>query len=154
MTVLCKTPNSYKEGAYGVVFFDAQGYAYKVFKRRTNVSDDHVKAVFQSEIDALSIASQSKNLKTFVPDFFGPIKCENVFDAAGKDISHEFYLSFAYKMKKIDGEFLKTGLKDEALNAAFNAEGIFHTIDASVLYENGAIKCVVDIATQEHELWH
>ncbi len=154
MTALHKRPGMYGEGAYGIVFFDEQGYAIKIFKRRTDVSEEHLKEVFQSEVDAYTIACQHQELRTLVPEFFGKTQCEQVFDATGNDISHEFHLSLAYKMKKVDGTFIKCGLQDDDLKRAFNDAGIRHTIDASILFEGETVKCVVDIATQEHELWH
>lgn len=153
MSVLHKLPGNHKEGAYGVVFFDEQGYATKIFKQRTDASKEHLQAVFQSEVEAYTIASCSNELRAFVPEFFGATQCDRVLDATGNDITHEFHLSLAYKMKKIEGEFRKCGLHGDPLNKAFREAGIRHTIDASVLFENGAVKCVVDIATQEHELW-
>ena len=56
------------------------------------------------------IATQSEELRALVPEFFGAIQCEKVLDETGKDISHEFHLSIGYKMRKIDGEFIKSGL--------------------------------------------
>jgi outer membrane phospholipase A len=52
-----------------------------------------------------------------VPEFFGKTQCEQVFDATGNDISHEFHLSLAYKMKKVDGTFIKCGLQDDLKRA-------------------------------------
>lgn len=154
MTVLHKFPGSYEEGAYGFVFFDEQGYAIKVYKKRVDAPEEHIRAVFQSEVEAYRIATEREELKTLVPEFFGVIPCEKVLDEIGNDISREFYLSFAYKMRKVEGRFIKCGLQDEQLKIAFNNAGIRHTKDASVLFESGVVKCIVDIADQEHELWH
>ena len=152
MTVLQKLLNSYEEGAYGVVFFVEQSYAIKVFKRCTDVPENHVNAVFQAELEAYRIASETEELKAVIPEFFGAITCTQVLDNAGKDISDKFYLSFAYKMSKVDGDFKKCGLNDERLESAFRRVGIHHTTDASVLFEDGEVKCIVDFATKEHEL--
>ena len=154
MTVLHKHPGSYDEGAYGIVFFDEQGYAIKVFKRRPDAPEEHLKAVFQSEVEAYRIANESNELRALVPEFFGVITCEQVLDEAGNDISGVFHMALAYKMRKIEGVFRKCGLQDEKLKGAFSEAGIRHTKDASVLFEDGAIRCIVDIAVQEHELWH
>lgn len=155
MTVLKKLPQSYDEGAYGVVFFDEHGYAIKVFKRRADASDEHVNAVFQSEVKAYQVATQSETLRTVVPEFFGAITCSQVLDANGVDISKSFHLAFAYKMRRVEGHFRKCGLLDDDLKIAFNEAGIWHTRDASVLFdEDGMVKCIVDIAMQEHELWY
>ncbi len=154
MTTLLKHPGKYEEGFYGVVFFDGHGYAIKVFKRRVDVPEEHVFKVFQSEVDAYNIAKDSLELKRFIPEFFGEIECKKVIDEADKDISNQFHLSLAYKMRKVDGKFVKGGINDEGLNEAFRRAGIHHTKDASVLIDGNSIKCVVDIATKEHELWH
>lgn len=145
----------YAEGAYSVVFFDEEGYAIKVFKQRTEAPEEHLQKVFQSEVDAYTIASQHQELRRFVPKFFGKLECEKIFDINGCDISHQFYLKLVYKMEKVDGTFRKCGLQDEYLISVFNSAGIRHTKDASVLFHDDAVKCVVDIATQEYELyWH
>ena len=155
MTVLSKLPNRYEEGAYGVVFFDEYDCAVKLFKRRASAPEEHIRAVFQSEVEAYMIATQSEELRVLVPEFFGAIQCEKVLDETGKDISHEFHLSIGYKMRKIDGEFIKSGLQELILKSAFKKAGIHHTVDASILYdEDGLVKCMVDIATREFELWH
>jgi len=154
MITLHKLPGKFEEGAYGVVFFNEHGYAIKVFKRRADAPEEHLDNVFKSEVEAYTIANKHQELHTLVPDFFGSIQCTQVLDAAGNDISHDFHLSLAYKMKKVEGEFIKLGIKDAKLRAIFNEAGIGHTIDASVLLDGESVKCVVDIATQEHELWH
>lgn len=154
MTSLNKVPGKYEEGAYGVVFFDEHGYAIKVFKQRAEAPKEHLDKVFQSEVAAYTIANQHQKLSSLVPEFFGPIQCTKVLDVTGNDISHEFHLSLAYKMKKMEGQFLKRGIQDAQLRAVFNQAGIGHTKDASVLLDGDSVKCVVDIATQEHELWH
>ena len=154
MTVLHMRPGEYGEGSYGVVFFDESGFAIKVFKRKIDVPEEHVQATFKSEVAAYEIASKTIELRPYVPEFFGVVNCTKIFDATGNEISNEFYLSLSYKMKKIDGIFEKCGLQDDRLRAAFNSAGIFHTKDASVLFEDGAVKFVVDIAIEEHELWH
>jgi hypothetical protein len=155
MTILHKHPGKYDGGAYGIVFFDDQGYAIKVFKRRAEAPEDHLKKVFTAEVDAYQIASKHQQLRGLVPQFFGPVQCAQILDASGKDISHQFHLSLAYKMRKVDGNFRKCGVQDPELKTAFRDAGIHHTKDASVLFAgDGSTSCVVDIATQEHELWH
>lgn len=154
MTSLRKVPGKYEEGVYGVVFFDDYGYAIKVFKRRAEAPKEHLDKVFQSEMAAYTIATQHQKLRALVPEFFGTVQCSQVIDAAGNDISHEFHLSFAYKMRRVEGSFLKLGIEDTQLKAIFNEAGINHTKDASVILDGDSVKCVVDIATQEYELWH
>lgn len=51
MTILEKIDGKFDEGAYGVVFFDADGNAIKVFKKSTGLDDrEHVEKVFNSEV--------------------------------------------------------------------------------------------------------
>ena len=134
--------------------FDAEGNAIKVFKNRDDASREHVEAVFSSEVHAYQIATSNELLKSYIPEFFGTIKCDCVLDATGCDISDTFHLDLSYKMKRVNGSFEKTGLNDNDLKSKFDAAGIRHTKDASVLYEDNKVKCLIDFAVEEHELWH
>lgn len=154
MTKLEKNVGAFAEGAYGVVFFDTEGNAIKVFKNRGGVSREHVEAVFLSELRTFEIATSNELLKSYIPEFFGIIKCNCVLDATGRDISDAFHLDLSYKMKRVNGSFEKTGLNDNDLRSKFHAAGIRHTKDASVLYEENKVKCLIDFAVEEHELWH
>jgi len=144
---------SFSEGAYACVFF-SDGFAIKVFKNRTDAPREHVDQVFSSEVRAYEVATSDELLKTYVPQFFGKTCCGSIQDASGLDISNEFHLDLSYTMKFVDGVFEKIGLNDPQLVQQFRLAGIRHTKDCSVVKENGAVKCIVDFAMEEYELWH
>lgn len=151
MVTLHKLPNMYKEGSYGMVFFDLLGFATKIMKRHNDYSDNHVKEVFEAEVEAYKLATRHPDLRLKVPEFFGLVKCKQVLDADGKDISDLFYLSLAFKMRKINGKFVKCRLEGP-LKSLFQNAGIKHTDDTSILKENGDVRFVIDFATISHEL--
>lgn len=154
MNILRKIYRKFDEGAYSVVFFDEHGYAIKVFRKRKDATREHVQNVFESEVEAYQIATTNNELKAFVPEFFGIVSYDGVLDEIGDNISDEFYLDLSYKMGKVEGLFEKTGLRDNNLQKAFHDAGIHHTKDASVLYQGGEVKCILDFAVQEFELYH
>jgi hypothetical protein len=152
MTILKFKAGFFDEGAYSFVFFDLEGNAVKIFKNRDDAPRKHVESVFLSEVEAYRIATSNELLKNYVPEFYGPVKCDGVLDAAGHDISASFHLDLAYKMRRINGRFEKTGLTDNELRSSFHTAGIRHTVDASVLYIDAQVKCLIDFAVEEHEL--
>jgi hypothetical protein len=153
MSTLRKLEGEYREGQYGVVFFEPQNFAVKVFKKNADASREHIEAVFKSEIDAYKLAMANEKLKQYVPDFFGVFTCSKVLDSSGLDISEDFHLDLSYKMKRMDGNFEK-GFNDTFIEGLFSSVGIHYTKDASVLYKDGKVKCVIDFAVMEHELFH
>lgn len=146
----------FKEGAYAVVFFNPEGRATKIFRRRHDVPCEHVKKIFNSEVRAYQIAQCNPKLRSLTPAFFGPVQVQHVVDANGNDISADFYLDLAYQMEKIAGDFVKIGsLSSEnsiAIKQAFLSAGIEYTCDASVVIQDGNIVKVVDFAIGEYEL--
>ena len=153
MTTLHKLKGRYKEGHYGVVFFELQDFAIKVFKKNSGTTREHVEAVFKSEVDAYLLATANEKLKHYIPEFFGVFLCNKVLNSSGHDISESYHLDLSYKMKRIDGNFVK-GFDDTCIDGLFSTVGISYTNDASVLYEDGRVKCVIDFAVEEHELFH
>lgn len=148
-----KLPN-YKEGAYGVVFFTEDGFAIKVFKTRGTQLKYHTESVFDSEVQAYGLATSDPILKKLVPNFFGQVTVEKITDENGVDISHQFELDLAYKMKKVDGDFIKMRLNCTHLESLFKAAGINHLSDTSLIIRHGKVSCVVDFAVVEHQLEH
>lgn len=151
LTLEKKCPN-FGEGYYGCVFYYPNKRATKVFKRRDN-DEQHVKAVFESEVEAYKLASLNPDLSRLIPEFFGKVCVEKIIDAAGCDISHEFYLNYAYQMERIEGKFVKLSGLDKFIwspvTSMFQSSRIFHTSDASVVVEKGSITSVIDFATRE-----
>jgi hypothetical protein len=78
--------------------------AIKVFKRRPEASYEHVRAVFQSEIEAYKHALCIDDLRDLVRHFIGATTCRAITDAVGTDISKHFYLDCACEMACIQGD--------------------------------------------------
>jgi hypothetical protein len=151
-----KHPGSYAEGAYAVVFF-VEDRAIKVFKRRPEASDEHVRAVFESEIEAYKHALCTDDLRELVRHFIGATTCCAITDVDATDISKQFYLDCAYEMAWVQGDFKKFGTLSseitEDLGRRFHAAGILHLIDSSIVVDvEGRPRHVVDFAMREHEL--
>jgi len=95
------------EGAYGVVFVDpAATSVIKVYNSRPNL-DDHVRAVFNAEIDAYCIAASSPAISHLVPGNFQRYTIKNVEDNGRQDVTGEFFPDFAFKADFIRGDFYK-----------------------------------------------
>ncbi|NMQ18018.1 hypothetical protein E4P82_01675 [Candidatus Competibacter phosphatis] len=158
MLVLEMKRPDFKEGAYGVVFFTSDGRATKVFRRRTDASEEHVESVFQSEVCAYKLATSDANLRCLIPEFFGCVSVERITNAAGCDVSSQFFLHRAYQMQRIEGDFVKLGTLLESIRQPvidnFRSAGIRHTCDVSVIVKNGAVTSVIDFATQKFVLEH
>lgn len=148
----------FNEGAYAVLFRDdASGRARKVFRRRPG-SEDHVRKVFEAEVDAYEIASGVDELRALVPRFYG--RTPGLFEIInfGSPISQELMDDCAYEIEFIDADFVKLGSapQDEKLRIIqlFRHFGISHVKDASVVIEEGRITKVIDFATNEFaEQW-
>jgi ribosomal protein L21E len=145
--ILTKGPQKFKEGHYGHVFFTDEGMAVKVFKKHHDMTEDFVTKVYTHEAEAYVLAI-SNNLP--VPKYYGPQMITSILDGSGKDISSNYYLELNFGMSKVEGNFQKTGVRDEGLAKAFRSCGIRHINDASVKYSPiGTVECVIDFATQE-----
>jgi len=151
-----KHPGSYAEGAYAVVFF-VEDRAIKVFKRRTEASDEHVRAVFGSEIEAYRQALCADDLRELVRHFIGATTCCAITNVDGTDISKQFYLYCAYEMVRVHGDFRKFGTLSseitEYLRRRFNAAGIFHLVDSSIVLDvESRPRHIGDFAMREYEV--
>ncbi len=152
-----KIPGSFGEGAYSLVFLTSDGLATKVFKRRPDASEQHVKDVFKSEVEAYNIASKIKELRILIPHFYGQITCSRITNEKGLDISGEFYLNYAYQTKRVFGSFRKFGdiprEKTQSVQDLFRLAGINYVLDSCVLLgDNDEITCIIDFATKEYVL--
>jgi hypothetical protein len=146
-------------GAYGLVCFSPDGKATKIFYKRTEACEQHVKDVFKSEVCAYTKISKIEDLKNLVPYFYGPVIVDEIVDTLGVDISHQFHLDYAYQMNQIPGQFVKIGtLTDSTIRQniidRFKSFGINHVCDASVIVTNGMVTCVIDFALKEFVLEH
>ena len=141
------------EGAYGVVFADrAAGRVRKVFRRL--LDEDHVRAVFNSEIGAYAIATAYPLLVNLIPGGFQRCAAQQIIDSADQDVSKEFFPDLAFEMAFIDGTFQKVGtvIGGDAwrVRQLFHHEGIRHTNDMSVvLAVDGCIQKAIDFAVCE-----
>lgn len=158
MLSFIKIPPCYGEGVYSVVFFSCDGKATKIFRKRLDAPRKHVEKVFNSEVTAYKIAQNNKNLRSLIPEFFGCVAVQCVKDHQGNDISSQSYLDLAYRMEKIEGDFVKLGSLPSKMTKSvcqlFKSAGIHHVCDASVVNRSGNIEKVIDFATKEHVLEH
>lgn len=146
------------EGFYATVFLDVDT-AIKVFKRRDNVPANHVKDVFGSEVEAYQHSATTRQICQYTQHFIGARTIARVEDESGRDISHEYYLNFAYAMHRLPGEPAKIGALDADLalyiKRLFGSFGIRHMSDCSVFLNNdGELAHVIDFAMQEYGLEH
>jgi hypothetical protein len=144
-------------GAYGAVFVNTSTMRIrKVAYKKPDVSDDHARNVFQSELDALKIAERSEILRSLIAAPITELRGARVLDRDGKDITGMFYSDLGYEAAFVPGQFVKigtvTGDEQDRVRALFRAEGIYHTIDASVVLEGGNITRIIDFAVREVEL--
>lgn len=151
----CKKNN----GCYAeVALYDESKKAIKIFKKH-EAGEEHVKNVFNSEVEAYKIASQNKLLSQYIPKFFGECKIEKVFDEYGNDISDKFVLECAYEMELITDTIISNqsgyGRKNyEYIMKIFKDEGIYHLSDiAYTLDEEDNINKIIDFAVKEYQLW-
>lgn len=151
-----RLPGKFDFGAYAEVFF-VNGRALKVFKRRTDADDQHVRRVYESEVGAYEIAGCHEQLRAIVPEFFGRVWVGDVLNEAGNSIASQFILDCAYEMEFVKGCFVKLGSLDSQkhhqMQNLFFPHGVLHLRDASVvLSSNGDIVAMVDFALMEYEL--
>lgn len=144
-------------GAYGVVFVDTSAMRIrKVAYRKSGVSDHHSRNVFLSELEALKIAERSEVLHLLIAAPVTELKGARVLGREGEDITSMFYSDLGYEAAFVPGQFVKIGTvkgdEQDRVRDLFKAEGINHTIDASVVLEGDTITKVIDFAVREFEL--
>ena len=152
---LNKSPGNFKFGAYAVVFFQPQGRATKVFKRRFDCKETHVRNVFQSEVHAYELACKVPELSSIIPEYFRIVNLAYILDPQGRSIIGEFLPDCAYQMSFAQGTFIKSGMLSSYQNLSnlFRRHGINHLIDASVVLDDcGKVRSVIGFAVKEHEL--
>lgn len=141
------------------MFFLPGGRAIKLFKRQIPPDDEHVRAVFESEIGAYKIAASIQELSTVVPKYFGCVNVSDVLDEQNISVREQFLLGFAYEIDYVCGDFVKLGTLQtstrlELINR-FRRHGIGHITDASVvLTADGGVVSIIDFAIEEHEQFH
>jgi hypothetical protein len=145
-------------GAYAVIFVDRKlGRVRKVYAKQHGY--DHELEVFNCEVAAYEIASQSAELNDLIPAFYGHVRDIEIVDRAGKNVSDEFYTNLAFEAEFADYPFSKIGncgatqAERDRVCDLFRDHGILHMSDVSVCVEDGKIEKVIDFATREIELW-
>lgn len=148
----------YSEGANGVVFVDhTQHLICKLYRRRANVTEDHCKEAFQTEIDAYAIASKADELIPLVPTYFGPRLGQIVTDSGSNDVTSEFYPNLAFEAEFVSCSFQDfinaSSEEQEKIRDLFGRYRIFSLNDSSICLKDGKIVKVIDFATKPQELW-
>jgi hypothetical protein len=148
-------------GAFADIFAPPPGNrAIKLFRRIEDQSlIDAVPHIFASEVAAYGIVSQTEALKRHVPAYFGPVCATSVLDENEADIRARYWLELGYEMQRLPsdpderkfGSFFLT--KDwalmEPLEKVFEAAGIGHLGDASVLHWKEGAPILIDFATYD-----
>ena len=142
------------EGAYAAVFVDrAQERIRKVFRRRADLTEDHCRRVFQSEVGAYEIASKDRDLASLIPTYYGLVTKQIVVDRNGNELTSDFNKDMAFEAAFVEGEFQKISgaSSDEWTRVAdlFFKRRIFHLTDASISIQDGKIMKVIDFAVHE-----
>ena len=144
------------EGAYAIIFADRErGRIRKIYQAGHKL--DHCRGVFTAEIGAYEIASRIPEIQSLVPSYYGHCPGCVIIDAAGTDVTKEFYPDLAFEAELVECPFQKIGTApstEQAIIATlFRRHGIHHIKDASVCLWDGKITKVIDFATREVELW-
>ena len=144
-------------GAYGLVVFIENGTkAVKIFKRTH--AEEQANNVFNSEVEAYEKVSSDPKASEITPKYFGKETIQQVIDKDGNDVTNEYYTKLAYVMSYEEGPFYKLNTINEIqwkqIHNIFKPIGVRYLIDCSVsLNEHHEVKCVIDFATTEYELW-
>jgi hypothetical protein len=155
---LVRSAGSHVDGFYATVFF-VDSTAIKVFKRRGDVTPNHVGDVFCSEVDAYQHSATRSEICQYTKHFIGVKAICKIEDESGRDISHEYHPEFAYEMVRITGESTKIGELDsefaQNIQSLFRDAGVRHMSDCSVFLDQaGELANLIDFAMQEYELEH
>lgn len=145
------------EGALNLIFVDRmQKKVWKVARADRDIPRSHLEKVFQSEVKAYELATNSAELREVVPRFFGVERVPGIVDGSGRDVSIEVHADLAFQIEYIDGEFQKISMHRDyiKLAEAFRSVGIHYTIDASACFSGDRVSKVIDFATEEFELLH
>jgi len=139
-------------GCYGQIFIKpCRTKVVKVFFNRENEGKErsYIETVFNSEVAAYNIASNERELISYIPRFYGPVDVSDELD----DTSI-YYTDLAYEIDYIDGHFspIKGAMisydSTKHVMNKFEAFGIDAT-DAAVTYHNYKIIKVVDFKMSE-----
>lgn len=143
-------------GAFADIFAPPPGdRVYKLFRR---LDDPHLKNVaphvFRAEVGAYAVAHRDPYLAQHVPGFFGPVAIGSVCSDDGAQLNDKYWLNLCYAMQRLapDPEERKLGsFFNESewhlmspLEQRFEAAGIRHVGDASVLYWRSGNPVLID----------
>ncbi|UVC08991.1 hypothetical protein IHQ71_28425 [Rhizobium sp. TH2] len=122
--------------------------------RHEGRAEQHCRDVFDSEWQALTIASCTETLGKFVIAPIFRVGEYEVIDVSGQNITGDFLEKAGFEGAFIDGTFEKIAMVDApnkgTLTAALLASGISHFIDASVTLDgNGNIEKIIDIGMRD-----
>lgn len=146
----------FDEGAYSFVFFIG-GIATKIFRRDKGLPEEHIRSVFNSEIEAYKRVQNSTDLIKITPKFLGAVLLEEISDNTSLSPKANILIpDCAYQMEYVPAQFVKlfTHPLYEEICERFAAAGIFYLKDASVATltpptEDESINlCVIDFATE------
>jgi hypothetical protein len=157
----------FAHGAFADVFSPAPGgLALKLFRRHSASSlfAGVAPYVFAAETQAYERAVAHELLRHHVPAYHGPVRVDGVLGEAEEDLSSKYWLNLCYATDRLAPDprerklgslhRTKTWRKIEPLVRAFEAEGIMHTGDASVLHWRTRRPMVIDFATSDAAAWH
>src|SRR6266545_5897042 len=148
-------------GSFADVFVPRPGdKAYKVFRRIDDPIISHVAPyVFEAEVAAHRIAAATPALVKYVPAFYGTEPVAAVVDENGNDVSRGYWLELCYVTARLadDPDERKFGSFFNAeewhlmrpLEELFEAAGIDHLGDASVLHWRSGNPVLIDFAVSD-----
>lgn len=147
----------FDEGAYSYVFF-SNGVATKIFKRSHELSEDFIRRVFQSEVNAYQMLQEHPELLKITPIFYGPVRFESILDNDQGFPPATFLMAdCAYQMEYIPVHFDKLGHHPlcAEITASFAKSGIKYLTDASIavlpVTEGGNLAGIRVIDFSDHE---
>lgn len=148
-------------GGFADIFSPPPGdRVFKLFRRlRSTMLGQVAPFVFQAEIAAYELARADTILAAHVPVFFGPTAIDSVTTKRGRDRSSAYWLTLCYSTTRLaaDPKERKVGsfYNDaewhlmEPFEQRFEAIGINHVGDASVLFFDTGHPLFIDFATTD-----
>ncbi len=149
--------NPFDSGAYGlVVFIENRTKAVKIFSCSHTL--EQASKVFKSQVEAYEKASVDPTASMIIPTYYGKVAVDKIVDRSGNDVTDQYYTELAYLMSYEEGPFYDFNniLENERqrIESILKPIGVNYLSDCSVSLTNEkAVRCVIDFATEEFEIW-
>ncbi len=160
--VLTQTAGFHRGAFADVFFFSNEKRVFKLFKNhkhpdvpaeRGHAEDELRRLVFESEKQAYEIATVKKELRMFVPDYYGGCTVTRVGAQDGRNITGLYLLDCCLELQKLEGSCVKfESVRNRFgyVETLFQQAGINHTKDMSAFLGSDGIGIrLIDFAMQD-----